>query len=83
MAVCIITLVLIKQVMNSKLFKGHSTTGYRFTQVTTTVLGHIPWTKEKEDENVRARVQSSEKESNTGPLYPDLLGEKTTRFYGY
>ena len=69
--------------MNSKLFKGHSTTGYRFTQVTTTVLGHIPWTKEKEDENVRARVQSSEKESNTGPLYPDLLGKKATRFYGY
>ena len=32
---------------------------------------------------MRARVQSSEKESNTGPLYPDLLGEKATRFYGY
>ena len=32
---------------------------------------------------MRARVQSSEKESNTGPLYPDLLGKKATRFYGY
>ena len=26
---------------------------------------------------------SSVKEFNTGPLYPDLVGEKATRFYGY
>ena len=32
---------------------------------------------------MRAGAQSSEKESNTGPLYPDLLGKKATRFYGY
>ena len=59
-----------KQIMNSKLVTRHGTTGYGFTQVTT-VLGHAPWTKEKEDENVRARAQSSGKASNTGPLYPD------------
>ena len=32
--------------------------GYGFTRVTT-VLCHAPWTKEKEDENVQARAQSS------------------------
>lgn len=42
-----------------------------------------PWIKEKEGENVRARAQSSGKEYNTGPLNPDLVGEKATRFYGH
>lgn len=56
-AVCNITLVLIEQVMNSKLVTGHGTTGYRFTQATT-VLGHGPMDKrEKEGENVQARAQ--------------------------
>ena len=68
--------------MNSKLVTGHGTTGYRFTQATT-VLGHAPWTKEKEDESVGKGALSSVKEFNTGPLYPDLVGEKATRFYGY
>ena len=68
--------------MNSKLITGHSKTGYRFIQVTT-VLGHAPRTKEKKDGNVRPRAQSSGKEFSIGPLYPDLVGEKATKFYGY
>ena len=32
---------------------------------------------------MRARAQSSGKKFNTGPLNPDLVGEKATRFYGY
>lgn len=55
--------------MNSKLVTGHGTTGYRFTQATT-VLGHAPWTKEKEDESVGKGALSSVKELNTSPLNP-------------
>ena len=32
---------------------------------------------------MRARAQSSGKKFNTGPLYPDLVGEKATGFNGY
>ena len=50
------SMVLIKEVMNSKLITGHSTTGYGLTQITT-VLDHGQWTKERDGRNVRPTAQ--------------------------